>query len=495
VRRATSVGVVVVVLVAPLLGRWAGPRFVPVDRLIVNLSQRVSEKPEDPHRHYQLGRVCSLAFALNLEALQGNRRVNAEDDAEFEVESVAAQLKDSYGKPKPSSVPRNAERNLELLSIAVRELSFAAASPDAPPAYSLGLGYVLVSGAHLATSFESATLLGLVGRDHISIDEYERLDDALASLSALPPEEKKDSNDSRFRSPRIVAYLDDRRADPNPAIQAIVAELLTDFWLQQALASYVKAYQSALHDDLSRKEMPSNRGDDDVGMRSMISYEAGQAILELAHRLGTRAILPEGMLDALPKQLAQLAALPPPTWITPILMDLEESAALEELLDPDRIVRFDLDGDGIAELRKWVRPDTGLLVWDPEGRGEITSGRQLFGDATWWMFFRNGYEALDALDDDRDGWLAGGELAGLALWRDADSDAVSDPGEVEDLACLGVTALATRSDTLDGLAPGATRGAWLADGRCLPTWDWVAEPMPEPPADPDLISRATDPIP
>ncbi|MBT3202234.1 MAG: hypothetical protein HN350_20220, partial [Phycisphaerales bacterium] len=50
-------------------------------------------------------------------------------------------------------------------------------------------------------------------------------------------------------------------------------------------------------------------------------------------------------------------------------------------------VRFDLDGDGRAQSWPWVKPTTGILVWDPSGQGRITSGQQLFGSVTIWMFF------------------------------------------------------------------------------------------------------------
>ena len=55
--------------------------------------------------------------------------------------------------------------------------------------------------------------------------------------------------------------------------------------------------------------------------------------------------------------------------------------------------------------------------------------------------WRNGYEALDALDDNGDGVLSGAELQGLALWRDANSNGVSDPGEVVPVRDAGLTEL------------------------------------------------------
>jgi hypothetical protein len=93
-------------------------------------------------------------------------------------------------------------------------------------------------------------------------------------------------------------------------------------------------------------------------------------------------------------------------------------------------VKFDLDGTGRPQTYPWLRPDAAFLVWDPQHTGRITSGRQLFGNVTWWMFWNDGYQAMAALDDNHDGWLTGCELAGLALWFDVNQNGVSDPGEV-----------------------------------------------------------------
>ncbi len=160
--------------------------------------------------------------------------------------------------------------------------------------------------------------------------------------------------------------------------------------------------------------------------------------------------------------------------ITPIVFSLDRSCELSELIAAGHTVRFDLDGDDVAErVSSWVRPDTGLLVWDPSGTGRITSGRQFFGSVTWWMFWRNGYDALDALDDNRDGRLTGAELRGLAVWHDADSDGVSDPGEVRSVQEHGIAALATRATSEADGCPANPMGLAMNDGRRLPTYDWI----------------------
>jgi hypothetical protein len=57
---------------------------------------------------------------------------------------------------------------------------------------------------------------------------------------------------------------------------------------------------------------------------------------------------------------------------------------------------------------------------------------------------------LDTLDDDRDGWLTGNELAGIGVWYDLDSNGHADVGEVVPLEATAVRALSTRFDVHEG---------------------------------------------
>lgn len=204
----------------------------------------------------------------------------------------------------------------------------------------------------------------------------------------------------------------------------------------------------------------------------MISHEAGTAYLRLVAEAGVPAA--DADTQAVEKGLAIVKAIPPGP-VTPIIFPLGAPRPLDALLS-DRAVTFDLDGDLHAESWSWVRPDTAILVWDPAGMGSITSGRQLFGSVTWWMFWTDGYHALDALDDDRDGELRGAELAGLAVWRDATGNGISEPGEVVPLATVGVTGLAVRATTTAEGCPAHPQGVRFRDGRVLPSYDWIAEP-------------------
>lgn len=160
--------------------------------------------------------------------------------------------------------------------------------------------------------------------------------------------------------------------------------------------------------------------------------------------------------------------------ITPIMFSMAASSSLADLLTPERTVKFDLDGDGIVEERSWIKPTTGLLVWDGDRDGRITSGRELFGSVTWWLFFSNGYRAMDMLDDNRDGLLTAGELKGICVWFDRDSDGQSDAGEVVSVESLGITAISTRPTGHDGQSLMHDAGIRFKDGHSVPTYDWIA---------------------
>ncbi len=169
-----------------------------------------------------------------------------------------------------------------------------------------------------------------------------------------------------------------------------------------------------------------------------------------------------------------LLAQKQPRAVTPVLVDLSGRGELEAVVDRAARVAFDLDGRGKGGCAwEWIDRDAAAwLVFDGDGTGRIDSGLDLFGAVSWWLFWRDGYEALAALDDDGNGLVSGPELAGIALWRDRDGNGVSDPGEVTTLEAHGIVTLDTRAavDAASGLlaASGTKR-----DGTRFSTWDWL----------------------
>ena len=162
--------------------------------------------------------------------------------------------------------------------------------------------------------------------------------------------------------------------------------------------------------------------------------------------------------------------------ITPIAIPLEDGLAATDVEDRSRAVAFDADGSGLPKRWTWIRPNAAWLVFDRYNERRITSGLQLFGSVTFWLFWENGYGALRSLDDNGDGSLAGRELEGLALWHDRNSNGVSERGEVRPVAAWGITSLscAYRHD------PGhpdeiafSPQGVMFANGTVRPTFDLI----------------------
>ena len=203
------------------------------------------------------------------------------------------------------------------------------------------------------------------------------------------------------------------------------------------------------------------------------------ATVEAASRL-------QVLLDPV-KDAAELKALKAKTseletrgrMITPIAIPLGGDTSVPPL-DHTARVRFDADGSGIPRDWTWIQEDAGWLVYDAEGKGQITSALQWFGSVTFWLFWNNGYEALAALDDDDDGQLRGYELRNLAIWHDRNQNGISEKGEVRSLAAHGIIALSTRYETGDGITVAAhsPRGVVFANGTSRPSIDIILRSAP-----------------
>ena len=266
----------------------------------------------------------------------------------------------------------------------------------------------------------------------------------------------------------VTAEVVDSAGQATPMAMAPGGHGLSGLTTRDALDGYRAAFELALKKDGTLKEVH-------IGLNTLVSYEAGKAILRLLdgdRQYPGRHPLRRNVSTALKK----LEALPPGV-VTPVIFTRGKHDALADLLAKGKGVRFDLNGDGRVERWPWVRPTTAILVWDPKGTGRITSGRQLFGNATWWLLFEDGYRALDALDDSRDGKLTGNELRGIAVWYDRNANGVSDAGEVTPAARAGIRAIATRSTGSHDGCPMARAGITFDDTTTAHTYDWIASPL------------------
>jgi hypothetical protein len=182
-------------------------------------------------------------------------------------------------------------------------------------------------------------------------------------------------------------------------------------------------------------------------------------------------------IATLTERADKLRKLPRP--VTPIAVPLRDGLTARDIEARTAAVAFDADGTGLRKKWTWVTSDAAWLVHDPGRSGKITSGLHLFGSVTFWMFWETGYDALAALDDNRDGQLTGRELEELALWHDANGNGISEPGEVRPLADHAIVAVSCRSER-DATHPDriahSKSGVTYKDGKSRPTFDLVLHP-------------------
>jgi hypothetical protein len=444
---------VLALTVASAHARFRMPEEVPVDRLIENVGKFVAEHPDSAQAHYTLARLHSLALVQKSRTLRIYPPRREGDLPWLDHQFHPREPKDELGEAELRAHLEAAVKSFR------KALALAEKLPQ--PIYVLGYAYTLEAGSGVARSAPPGTEPPTLPQKETS-----RLESLLNLLASPDPEvwqeaDSKLSAEGVHAASVLLKHLDDQ----DPSIRDGARRLLARLWKEAAIAAYLDAFDQAVENDLAIPDMPI------AGIRSLVSFEAGEGWLRLVRERGAKEEEREKVKEvnvALEKLRGK-----PRRRITPIIFSVDRPRPLRALLAGGRTVRFDLDGDGVRELRPWLAPHAALLVWDPNNRGEITSGRQLFGSVTWWIFWDDGYAALAALDDDGDGWLAGAELTGLAAWRDANGNGTSEPGEVRSLADLGVRRLAVRATAKADGCPANPKGVEFADGRVLPSYDWI----------------------
>ena len=431
--------------------------YVPYDRLIANTEAFIREHPNDPQGYYTLGRMHYFTFINRIPF------VPTRNEDGFPPDNVAADWQAVERWPGADSL-LVAVRDEEAHRLVLEAWGYAR-EEDVPPSmmpkfnYEVGLKFEeLVREGWKPEYLETDKVLSHAGA---AVDNFERALD-------LDPENGLYYLSLASLYDEYTSYTADVNVADHP-------KQLAGVTVPRIRLTYYLAYRFSVEADRTLKSQPVW-----ANLAGIVSYEAGSAYVRLAAK--EPAITDTNSVAQVKADLAKLEALPtvrPP--ITPIIFSVQRHGSVLELLDPSTRVTFDLDGMGRNAQWPWLKPTTGLLVWDLSNKGQITSGRQLFGTATWWILFANGYSALDTLDDNRDGSLSGRELKGIGVWFDKNANGQSEPGEVQPVTEFGVQAIRTRSTGSDHGMLMNPNGIVMKDGAVVPTYDWVVSPIkPDP---------------
>ncbi|WP_236939894.1 hypothetical protein [Francisella uliginis] len=178
-----------------------------------------------------------------------------------------------------------------------------------------------------------------------------------------------------------------------------------------------------------------------------VSAPSGQTLVEATEEYSLASIISDKFTQAATQRYGD-----------PLVVDLDRDGKLETT-SADGSVLFDHDNDGQATGTGWVNAEDGLLVRDKNLDGQITSGRELFGDNTIKSDGTkavDGFDALSDLDSNSDGVFNEQDSAfsEVKVWQDADQDGVTDQGELLSLAEAGISSIDLNAKTVNQSVAG-----------------------------------------
>jgi hypothetical protein len=135
---------------------------------------------------------------------------------------------------------------------------------------------------------------------------------------------------------------------------------------------------------------------------------------------------------------------------TPLVLDLNGDGV--QTVGAELGLQFDLLARGTKQTIGWVDKHDGLLVMDLNGDGQVNSGAELFGDRTKLAdgsLAKDGWAALAAQDSNADGMIDAKDAAfsQLRVWVDANSDGITDAGELQTMDEAHIVSINLQADT------------------------------------------------
>jgi hypothetical protein len=144
-----------------------------------------------------------------------------------------------------------------------------------------------------------------------------------------------------------------------------------------------------------------------------------------------------------------------------IVLDLGGNGVTTEDLK-DAKVRYDWDGDGLADRTSWIASSQGFLFLDRDGDGTVTAPSEL---SFWPAADGDSGSILSSFDTNHDGLLSSldADWANFKIWQDKNGNGVVDAGEVLTLAAAGIGSF-TLPLTAGTQTPAADAAVTLATG-------------------------------
>ncbi|NNE93597.1 MAG: hypothetical protein HKN23_18265 [Verrucomicrobiales bacterium] len=415
------------------------PELIPTDRMLKNIEAFLEKNPDDADAYYTKARIHYLTFSNKVWLVQGWI-----PPQEKEPPRVAADFLIAYGGSAVDQAVR-AEAEKRAAEKFERE-----SDPN--------VFYTEVNRVEKQLKKEN-------WKPEI-LEPKEVLDQASKAAAAFDKAIKLDPGNGLYLLGKasLLEQVSDfltKNDSLKPAADGPFANLKPEV----IMTTYLRAYKASREKDLKLESRPAS------GLKSVTAHESATALVRLAELHPDAVGKVEGLnMEQVQKDLEKLKSLKQMV-VTPMILSRETGKSLPDLIG-DKPVKFDINGDGRKEtIDSWPNAEAGLLVWDPEGTGEIHSGAQWFGTFGFQMLWRTGYQAMDAFDDSRDGWLTGEELRGMALWHDRNGNAISDPGEVRDVRSCGVKAIAVNPEA--GAELQNRTGVRLRDGSATASYDWL----------------------
>jgi hypothetical protein len=427
------------------LAHFAVPIPFPADRLIDNMNSYIKENPKDAHGYYILGRIHYLAF----------------------INKTAQVAVFNEGKDSPPKVaedwqsPRfqNSALQEHARKLALEEFGFSS-YPDLSQEERKKFQDLFA---------QKVEQLRKQNWQPEKLNQSELIQHVTGAIDNFKKAIEFDPKNGLYHL-GLASLLEQYINYVKEIDLQVFPEEFRSIIIDYAADVYYSAYELSIKESLKNKNIPL------AGLRSLTGYEAGNAFIRLIKTNKNASIEQKKKLSQVQENINKLNKLPRGA-ITPIIFSLEKIISSSDLLERNLQVKFDLDGNGNTEMWPWVKPSTGILVWNEDGKDEITSGRQLFGSVTWWLFFNDGYHALDCLDDNRDGTLSDTELKGISIWFDTNSNGKSESGEIKSLEELGIISISTKSTSTENGWPANKTGIKLKTGQTIQTYDWIATPL------------------